>query len=76
MEETSQTRNRQDPALVLVEPCGVYTGPLLELVQVPLDGIPSLRRVDRTTQLDVICKLDSYSKGGRKGMPRNSLHFG
>jgi len=32
-------------------------GPLLELVQMPLDGIPSLRRVDCTTQLGVICKL-------------------
>ncbi|PKU28443.1 testosterone 17-beta-dehydrogenase 3-like [Limosa lapponica baueri] len=25
--------------------------------QVPLDGIPSLRHANRTTQLDVICKL-------------------
>ena len=32
-------------------------GPLLKLVQVPLDGIPSLRRVNRTTQLGVVCKL-------------------
>ncbi|NXW07096.1 ASAP2 protein, partial [Fregetta grallaria] len=29
----------------------VHMDPLLELVQVPLDGIPSLRRVNRTTQL-------------------------
>jgi len=29
----------------------VYVGPLLELVQVPLDGIPSLKCVNRTTQL-------------------------
>jgi len=32
-------------------------GPLLELVQVPLDGAPSLRRGDRNTQLGVTCKL-------------------
>ena len=32
-------------------------GLLCELVQVPLDGILSLRHVDRTTQLGVICKL-------------------
>ncbi|PKU37255.1 hypothetical protein llap_12441 [Limosa lapponica baueri] len=33
----------QDPALGLGEPHEVHTGLLLELVQVPLDGIPSLR---------------------------------
>jgi len=32
-------------------------GPFLKLVQVPLDGIPPLRCVDRTTQLGVISKL-------------------
>jgi len=32
-------------------------GPLIELVQVPLDGILSLRCVDCTTQLGVICTL-------------------
>ena len=32
-------------------------GPLLEPVHVPLDGVPSLRRIDHTTQLGVICKL-------------------
>ncbi|KAK4828585.1 hypothetical protein QYF61_027675 [Mycteria americana] len=47
----------QDFALGLVEPHEVHTGPLLELVQVPLDSMPSLRRVNRTTQLGVICKL-------------------
>ncbi|KAK4823530.1 hypothetical protein QYF61_003039 [Mycteria americana] len=46
----------QDPALGLVEPHEVHTGPLLKLVQVPLNGIPSLRRVNCTTQLGVICK--------------------
>ncbi|KAK4816210.1 hypothetical protein QYF61_013448, partial [Mycteria americana] len=44
-------------ALGLVEPHEVYMGPLLELVQVPLDGIPLLRCVNLTTQLGVICKL-------------------
>ncbi|KAK4826501.1 hypothetical protein QYF61_009574 [Mycteria americana] len=47
----------QDPALGLFEPHGVPMGPLLELVQVPLDGIPSLRHVNHTTQLGVVCKL-------------------
>ncbi|KAK4807441.1 hypothetical protein QYF61_001992 [Mycteria americana] len=32
-------------------------GPLLQLVQVPLDGILSLRHVNHTTQLGIICKL-------------------
>ncbi|KAK4816777.1 hypothetical protein QYF61_022889 [Mycteria americana] len=47
----------QDPALGLVEPHEVHIGPLLELVQVPLDSILSLRCVNCTTQLGVICKL-------------------
>ena len=47
----------QDLALGLVEPYEIHTGLLLELVQVPLDGIPSLRCVSCTTQLGVICRL-------------------
>ncbi|KAK4825882.1 hypothetical protein QYF61_003156 [Mycteria americana] len=47
----------QDPVLGVVEPYKGHMGPLLELVQVPLDGIPSLRHVNHTTQLGVICKL-------------------
>jgi len=47
----------QDLALGLVEPHEVHTGPLLELVQVPLDGIPSFWCVSCTIQLGVICKL-------------------
>jgi len=47
----------RDLALRPVEPHEVHQGPPLQLVQVPLDGIPSLRRVDRTTQLGVICKI-------------------
>jgi len=31
-------------------------GPLLQLVQVPLDGISSFRHVNCTTQLGVVCK--------------------
>ncbi|KAK4822062.1 hypothetical protein QYF61_008871 [Mycteria americana] len=46
----------QDPALGLVEPHEIYMGPLLELVHVSLDGIASLRRVNHTTQLGVVCK--------------------
>ncbi|KAK4823973.1 hypothetical protein QYF61_008592 [Mycteria americana] len=47
----------QDLALGLIEPHEVHKSPLLQLVHVPLDGILSLRRVNRTTQLGVICKL-------------------
>jgi len=43
----------QDSALGLVEPHEVHMGPLLQLVQVPLDGILSLRHVNHTTQLGV-----------------------
>jgi len=46
-----------DLALSLLEPHEVHTDPLLKLVQVPLDGISSLRCVNWTTQLGVICKL-------------------
>jgi len=47
----------QDPALGLVEPHKVHTGPLLQLVQVPPNGILFLRCVDHTPHLGVICKL-------------------
>ncbi|KAK4826723.1 LOW QUALITY PROTEIN: hypothetical protein QYF61_010976 [Mycteria americana] len=47
----------QDPALGLAEPHEVHPGPLLQLVQVALDDIPSFWRVSCTTQLGVICKL-------------------
>ncbi|PKU40563.1 testosterone 17-beta-dehydrogenase 3-like [Limosa lapponica baueri] len=46
-----------DPAHGLVEPHEVHTGPLLKPVQIPLDGILSLRHVNCTTQIGVICKL-------------------
>ncbi|KAK4808881.1 hypothetical protein QYF61_007996 [Mycteria americana] len=47
----------QNFALGLVELHEVRTGPPLKPVQVPLDGIPSLQRVDCTTQLGVVGKL-------------------
>ena len=47
----------QDLAFGFVEPHEVHMGPLLELVQVPLDGILSLRRVNRSTQFGAVCKL-------------------
>jgi len=48
----------KDLVLGLVEPHEIHTCPLLKLVQDPLGVIPSLRCVDCTTQLGVICKLD------------------
>jgi len=47
----------QDLALGLLKLHEVRTGPPLEPVRVPLDGIPSLQRVDCTTQLGVVSKL-------------------
>jgi len=47
----------QDPSLGFVKLHEVHTGPLLKLVQVPLDGILSFWCVNCTTQLGVICKL-------------------
>jgi len=63
----------QDPTLGLVEPHEVHRGPLLELVQVPLDGIMSFQCVDRTTQLGIICKL---AKGALKLPWAKSMHMG
>jgi len=47
----------QDLTLGLVKPHEVHMDPLPQIVQVPLDGIPSLRCVNCTTQFGVICKL-------------------
>jgi len=47
----------QDLALGLVELHEVHTGPPLKPVRVPLDGMPSLQRVDHTTHLGVISKF-------------------
>ncbi|KAK4833055.1 hypothetical protein QYF61_027717 [Mycteria americana] len=46
-----------DPALGLVEPHDVHTGPLLQLVQVPLDDNPPFWHVNCASQLGAICKL-------------------
>jgi len=47
----------QDLALGFVESHDVQTGPPLQIVQVPLEGILSFWHVSCTTQLGVICKL-------------------
>lgn len=47
----------QGPALGLVKPHDVHVGPPLKLVQVPLDGVPSLQHVNGTTQRVVINKF-------------------
>jgi len=47
----------QDPVLGLVSFHEVLTGKSLKLVKAPVDGIPSLPRVNCTTQLGVISKL-------------------
>jgi len=47
----------QDLALGLVELHEVHTGPPLQSVKVPLNGIPSLQRVNHTTQLGVVSRL-------------------
>ncbi|KAK4821962.1 hypothetical protein QYF61_004966 [Mycteria americana] len=47
----------QDLALGLAELHEVHTGPPLKLVEIPLDGIPSLHCVNRTTQLGVVANL-------------------
>ena len=46
----------QDLALGLIEPHEVHMGPPLKPIEVPLDGIRSLQRVDRTTQLGIVGK--------------------
>lgn len=43
--------------LGFAEPHEVSMGPLLELVQIPVDGIPPLRCGNCTTQLGGICRL-------------------
>lgn len=45
------------PCTCLVELHKICLDPLLKLVKVFLDGMPSLQHVNSTTQLDVICKL-------------------
>ena len=47
----------QHPALDRIESHYVFMGPLLQPVQVPLDGFPSFQCIDYTAQLGVVCKL-------------------
>jgi len=47
----------QNLALGLLEPHEVHAGPLLQLLQVPLDGILSFWHVNCIAQLGVTCKL-------------------
>ncbi|KAK4805320.1 hypothetical protein QYF61_018183 [Mycteria americana] len=47
----------QDLAHGLVELQEIHMGLLLKPVKVPLDGIPSLKHINCTTQLGVFCKL-------------------
>jgi len=47
----------QDTTFDHVEPHEVHTGSLPEPVKIPLDGIPSLRRVECSMQLGVVNKF-------------------
>ncbi|GAB0209612.1 hypothetical protein GRJ2_003426900 [Grus japonensis] len=56
-DKSQKLLKEKDLALGLVELHKVRTGRLLKPIKVPLDGIPSLKRINRTTQLGVICKF-------------------
>lgn len=47
----------QDLVLGLVDLKKILSGPCLQPVQAPVDGISSLQRVDCTSQLGVVCTL-------------------
>ncbi|KAK4819185.1 hypothetical protein QYF61_026659 [Mycteria americana] len=47
----------QDLALGLVKPHTIDLGPSIQPVQVPLQSLPTLQRINTPTQLGVICKL-------------------
>lgn len=47
----------QPLGLVLLRSHEISMGPLVKLIQVPLDGIPTFRNVSHTIQLGIICKL-------------------
>ncbi|KAK4816192.1 hypothetical protein QYF61_012657 [Mycteria americana] len=47
----------QDLALSLVEPHTIDLIPLIQPVQVPLQSLPPLKKINTPTQLGVICKL-------------------
>jgi len=47
----------QHPALGLVESCTIDLGPLIQPVRISLQSLPTLKQIDTSTQLVVICKL-------------------
>ena len=47
----------QVPALSLIEHHRVHLSPVIQPIQIPLQGLPTLRQIDTTFQLGVICKL-------------------
>jgi len=47
----------QDPALGPVEAHTVGLGPLIQPVQIPLQSLPTLKQINTSVQLGVICKL-------------------
>ena len=47
----------QDSALGLVEPHPIHLSPAIQIIQLPLKGLPNLRQIDTTSQLGVIFKL-------------------
>ncbi|KAK4810832.1 hypothetical protein QYF61_008804 [Mycteria americana] len=47
----------QDLALGLVKPHTIDLGPSIQPVQVPLQSLPTLQKINTPTQLGVICKL-------------------
>ncbi|KAK4827977.1 hypothetical protein QYF61_022679 [Mycteria americana] len=47
----------QDPALSLVESHTIGLGQLIQPVQIPLQSLPTLKEINASAQLGVICKL-------------------
>ncbi|KAK4832039.1 hypothetical protein QYF61_020554 [Mycteria americana] len=47
----------QDPALGLVKPHTIGLGPSIQPVQVPLQSLPTLKQINTSAQLGVVCKL-------------------
>lgn len=47
----------QELALDHVEPHPLGLFPSIQLVQVPLQGLPTLQQINTSTQLGVVCKL-------------------
>ena len=47
----------QDPTLGLTEPHPIGHSPAIQPVQIPLQGLPTARQINTSSQLVVICKL-------------------